>query len=261
MGGEEVVAPVPPQVPPHRVDVVGVVLRVVVLDQERRSAHRVVVALPALQRSGPGERHVVEPGVDGIPPCRVSDRRRGAAEVQPDQPPEQIPLASVELAVGDALRHDRRVGNWIVPREDVVRRHVGRHGDSALLRIQAGEHRTGQLLLVRQEAQPAVRSVGHDGGLGTEELRRRRDLVADHRDVQNEVVAADPPRPRSVAPRITEHAEPVPVVARIGVAGQPATDELDVHDAAARSSLRRRCTPGRATTAPPRAAQRSDRPA
>src|SRR4030095_10509053 len=49
--GAEIVA----WVMPHRVDVVGVVLRVVELDQERRAVHAVVVAVGGLGQGCPRE--------------------------------------------------------------------------------------------------------------------------------------------------------------------------------------------------------------
>src|SRR3954467_1275085 len=55
VGGEEVGTPVPAQVTPYGVDVVGAVLDVVVLQQERGRPDRVVVAGAPLERAGPGE--------------------------------------------------------------------------------------------------------------------------------------------------------------------------------------------------------------
>src|ERR1700704_2775597 len=54
---------IPPEVAfeiaPDRVDVVAVVLGVVELDEERRTLHAIVVLLPALRFTGPGERHLL----------------------------------------------------------------------------------------------------------------------------------------------------------------------------------------------------------
>src|SRR5581483_10917081 len=46
---EQVIAEVTARRPPHRVDVVAAALRVVVLDQQSRSLHAVVVPVPALR--------------------------------------------------------------------------------------------------------------------------------------------------------------------------------------------------------------------
>src|SRR5206468_12796877 len=59
---KEVAPEVAVEVAPHRVNVVAVVLRVVVLDEERRSLHAVVVLLPALGLAGPGERDLLGAG-------------------------------------------------------------------------------------------------------------------------------------------------------------------------------------------------------
>ena len=53
---QQVSPEVPVEIAPHRVDVVAVVLRVVVLDEERRALHPVVVLLAALGLAGPRER-------------------------------------------------------------------------------------------------------------------------------------------------------------------------------------------------------------
>src|SRR5262245_15591854 len=57
---QQVAAEVAVEVAPHRVDVVAVVLRVVVLDEERRSLDAVVVLLSALGLTGPREPDLLE---------------------------------------------------------------------------------------------------------------------------------------------------------------------------------------------------------
>src|SRR6185503_7355019 len=59
---QEIASEVAVEITPHRVDVVPVVLRVVELDEERRALHAVVVLLTALDRSGPREGDVLDPG-------------------------------------------------------------------------------------------------------------------------------------------------------------------------------------------------------
>src|SRR5919204_5018999 len=51
------------EVAPHRVDVVRVVLRVVVLDEEGRPLHAVVVFLAALGVAGPREADLLDAGL------------------------------------------------------------------------------------------------------------------------------------------------------------------------------------------------------
>src|SRR5215471_7982661 len=50
------------EVPPDRMDVIGVILGVVVLDQEGRTLDAIVVRLTAVRPASPGERNVPEPG-------------------------------------------------------------------------------------------------------------------------------------------------------------------------------------------------------
>src|SRR5438105_622842 len=59
---EQVFAEIVGGVTPDGVDVVGVVLGVVKLDQERRPVHAVVMPLPRLHDAGPGEMNLLEPG-------------------------------------------------------------------------------------------------------------------------------------------------------------------------------------------------------
>src|SRR6185369_14195694 len=51
--GQQVCAPVPLEFPPHAVDVVGMVLGVVVLDQERRALNAVIGTLALLEAAHP----------------------------------------------------------------------------------------------------------------------------------------------------------------------------------------------------------------
>src|SRR5438552_9551915 len=59
---EQVGPEVTVEVAPDGVDVVGIVLRVVVLDQERRPLDTVVVRLPACDPARPREMHLLVPG-------------------------------------------------------------------------------------------------------------------------------------------------------------------------------------------------------
>src|SRR5215203_550619 len=57
---EQIQAEIAVEFPPHRMDVVGVVLRVVVLDEERRALNAVVVPLSALETAHPRKLHLAE---------------------------------------------------------------------------------------------------------------------------------------------------------------------------------------------------------
>ena len=58
--GEDVAAEVAVEITPDRVHVVAVVLRVVVLDQERRALNLVVMALALLRGALPGELDLLD---------------------------------------------------------------------------------------------------------------------------------------------------------------------------------------------------------
>ena len=109
VGGEEVGPPVAAQVAPDGVDVVRAVLDVVVLQQERRRPHRVVVAGAPLAahpaqakvvagRSGPAHRL----------PRRAGERGRQPVDVEPEQPLEHPALGAVACPRAPGLAARRR---------------------------------------------------------------------------------------------------------------------------------------------------------
>ena len=70
--GEEVLAPIVFDVAEDRVDVVGLVLGVVVLDQEAGAGDRVVVTLARIFRASPGKGQALEAGsLDPRPRARA----------------------------------------------------------------------------------------------------------------------------------------------------------------------------------------------
>src|SRR5882757_5735970 len=64
---QDVVTEIIFQIAPHGVNVIGVVLRVIVFDQESRPLDAVVVRLSRLQSAGPGKMDLVQPGVIDFP--------------------------------------------------------------------------------------------------------------------------------------------------------------------------------------------------
>src|ERR1700704_3739806 len=58
---EDVFAPVAREVAPDAVDVIGVVLRIVKLDEERRALDAIAMALAVFEPAGPRELDVVPP--------------------------------------------------------------------------------------------------------------------------------------------------------------------------------------------------------
>ena len=93
MGGEHVAAEVGAQVAPDRVDVVGVVLRVVVLDEQVAALDAVVVRLAGLGAAGPGERQRVEGVVGGVA------SRLAVGEVVGDAPHVHVEQGAQDLTL------------------------------------------------------------------------------------------------------------------------------------------------------------------
>ena len=58
--GQRVVAEIAGEVTPHRMDVVGTILRVVVLDQRRGPVDAEVIGLARRERTGPGEAETLQ---------------------------------------------------------------------------------------------------------------------------------------------------------------------------------------------------------
>ena len=81
---QQVAAKIVLQIPPHRVDVIRVVLRVVILDERGRALDAIIMRFAALQAPGPGEVNLVDP--------RVSDLL-------------QLPVRDVALHVLDVFGH------------------------------------------------------------------------------------------------------------------------------------------------------------
>src|SRR3954453_22482645 len=63
MLAEEIFAKVLLKIPPHRVDVVVIILSIVVLKQEGWPLHPVVMAFAAFQAPSPGELHLIHSSV------------------------------------------------------------------------------------------------------------------------------------------------------------------------------------------------------
>ena len=101
--GQKVFAPVAVEVAPHAVDVIGVVLRVIELDQKRGALHAVVVAFAFLQAAHPGEFDLVETRLaDFVEPLAcLCGRLR--AQVDLNQGQQRTLLLFAEFAVGDAF--------------------------------------------------------------------------------------------------------------------------------------------------------------
>ncbi len=194
--GQQVHAEVALEVPPHGVDVVRAVLRAVVLDQERRALHPVVVRKAALQPAHPRECDRVESGPADLLHALAGDRPRHHRRVLLDQRQEHPPLGGGHRRPREAavLLHGRLAR---VARQDVAGRRRAQHGPPALRRVERLDERPAEVLLGRQHARAFLGPLAHLRGVAPHELRRRRQRPpCDDRPVKREVVALVAPAPR-----------------------------------------------------------------
>jgi hypothetical protein len=104
MGAEQVGAEVVPRVVPHGMDVVGAVLAVVVLDQERRPVQPLVVRLLRIDGPGPREVNALAPCLAHPPQLLLGDLAPHVARVGLDETERQAARLGRERAEGDAGR-------------------------------------------------------------------------------------------------------------------------------------------------------------
>src|SRR5687767_14708097 len=106
---------------------VRIVLRVVVLDEERRTLDAIVVALAAIQSAGPGEMNFLLPGVGDLLEVGLRNLTARAFDMGFYKAPHELPLVLVEVRPTDSRRLERR--NFaLVTGNDVVRRLLTQNG-------------------------------------------------------------------------------------------------------------------------------------
>src|SRR4051794_2750606 len=210
MARQQVLAPVVLEVPPDGVDVVRAVLGVVVLDEERRPAHGVIVAPARFVRPGPRERHVVEAGRLDAVPLDSRDLVAPAAQIVANQRTKGRLLRDVELSIPDALRDAVETGSTFIPAQDVRWRVRIGDGDGRAWRCERCEQRPTERLLAIDGSSTVPRS-GRDRGRIRPQERwpAAHEAVADECLPDGDVVAADAPGPRTAGSRITEEGEPI----------------------------------------------------
>ena len=101
--GQQVPGEVAAQVAPHGVDVIGLVLGVVVLDEQARPLS-VIVAGARLDWPGPPEAHLVESGVGDVGPGLVGDGGGRPIDVLAGAATRTATLQPVQPCVRDAAR-------------------------------------------------------------------------------------------------------------------------------------------------------------
>ena len=63
MGAQRVLAEIIPQISPHGVDVIGIVLGVVIFNQERWALNAIIVALSSIETTCPGKMNLIHPSL------------------------------------------------------------------------------------------------------------------------------------------------------------------------------------------------------
>src|SRR5690606_17301363 len=136
---QQVLAPVVLVVAPDGVDVVGVILGVVILDQEARFLDGVVVALAVLFRPRPGESDAVESRHLDPPPGPGADLVGRAGDVVAHQLDQVAALLASQVGVADAIGRQVGVDLAEILGQDVVRRDWPDDGHRLLLAVEAAQ--------------------------------------------------------------------------------------------------------------------------
>jgi choline dehydrogenase-like flavoprotein len=105
---QQIASKISVEVAPHRVDVIAVILRRVVLDEELRALHAVVVRLALLGRACPGETH----GVEALGGTRHARKIFAAPAIAQHSKGEIQPGPDIK-SDADLLAYARRAGNTL----------------------------------------------------------------------------------------------------------------------------------------------------
>ncbi len=132
MHGEHILAPIAADIAQHRVNVVGPVLRVVVLDQEARRFDRVIVTLARLVAACPGKRELVQLGLD-FAPVLTAQLGVGAVDVVAYEPRQQAAIVGAHARERQTARWRKGIGNAVLVGQDVGERRGADHGHLLLL--------------------------------------------------------------------------------------------------------------------------------
>src|SRR4029079_6144398 len=131
-------------------DVIGAVLGVVVFDQQARTAHRVVVPPPALDRAGPGEARLRETVGDYLALFVVGQIIGRATEVMADQRFEPGLRVARHVGIRETARDSTPIGTRGVRRQDLRRRDGIHDRDSPSILGETRDEFAGQSLLPRE---------------------------------------------------------------------------------------------------------------
>lgn len=190
--GEEVFAPVAAVTAPDGVDVIGVVLGVVVFNEEVGAGDVVVVPLAGGLGPGPGEGGGVESGGFDATPLVGGHVGGGAFYVMADEVGQMGALLALHGGKGETGGDDVGADGAVVPGKDVGGRDGVDDGDLLLIRREGAKESAGQVFFFGEDAMPEVRAVANFGGVGSEEKGKGADeITVDDGDVNPEVMAAD----------------------------------------------------------------------
>lgn len=195
MIAEDILAEVVFQVAPEGVDMVGVILGVIVFDDELGGLHPVVVGLAGFRSACPGEVDGVEGG--GVELVEFFRHEVGAIaeDVFLDEGMEERELAGGEFGGGEAEgfeQGDVASGD----EEDVVGGFV-HDGGFTLLFFGEGVHEFAAEVFLVTESAESLAGAGSDfARVGAEEVGRDGDGVTiDDGEIEHEVVAFEAPSP------------------------------------------------------------------
>src|SRR5256712_6199403 len=157
---EDVQGEVPRRVPPDGMDVVCVVLRVVVLDEEPRPMQPEVVRVAGFEGTGPGEVDKTEPGLANARPLRLGQLRPQIPDELLDQALGQRALRWRHVADREAHRTAEVVGAT-GPAHDVAKRPRADDRSIPVRCRKPADQLAGEILLRTQDA-VALERPGRD---------------------------------------------------------------------------------------------------
>jgi hypothetical protein len=100
----------------------------------------------------------------------------------------------------------QRTYSWVVARDDVRERVIGKDRAGASLLRQHADQIASQIFLCREQSQAGFRTVRHAGGVRAHEERRHdSSSTVDMGRVDGEMVAFESPRPGCTRTRLPEH--------------------------------------------------------
>ena len=152
-------------------DVVGIVLGVVILDQKCRALDPIVVGLSPLERPSPGEMYLVEACAAKLIEARSGDVGGHITRILFDERSQKFRLLLVHPGgrQSDRRAHIRAAG---IGAEDILRRLLLKNGYRPLFFIESLKQIAGAILFSRQRSQALARPVAYFRRIGPEERRR-----------------------------------------------------------------------------------------